>query len=180
MAADYPGAGGKSSPASLKVQLVYEFLCGNLAQVTLQPGRCADQAYRDYLPLVCAGSLVLMDLGYFCLASLQAIAQAGAYFLVRYQTPTNLYTPAGQQIDLLAWLQAQGEPTLEQAVQIGANRKIPPGGPPDRPPGTAGSGRGTPPQSPTGRRHARQDPFRAPSGLTVLVDLPDQCARPAG
>ncbi len=123
MAADYPGAGGKGSTASLKVQLVYEFLCGNLAQVTLQPGRCADQAYRDYLSLVCAGSLVLMDLSYFCLASLQAIAQAGAYFLVRYQTPTNLYTPAGQQINLLAWLQAQGQPTLDQAVRLAPTAK---------------------------------------------------------
>ncbi len=125
MAEDYPGAGGKSSPASLKVQLVYEFLCGNLAQVTLQPGRCADQAYRDYLHLVQAGSLVLMDLGYFCLASLQAIAQAEAYFVVRYPSSTHLYTPSGAKIDLLTRLQAQGEPTLEQAVHIGAKCKIP-------------------------------------------------------
>lgn len=126
MVQDFPGAGGKSSKASLKIQLVYEFLCGNLAQVTLQPGRCADQAYRDYLPLVQAGSLVLMDLGYFCLASLQAIAQAGAYFIVRYPSSTNLYTPAGQKIDLLALLQAQAaQADLEQRVWIGAHRKIP-------------------------------------------------------
>ena len=176
MAADYPGAGGKSSPASLKAQPVYEFLCGNLAQVTLQPGRCADQAYRDYLHLVQAGSLVLMDLGYFCSASLQAIAQAEAYFVVRYPSSTHLYTPSGAKIDLLTRLQAQGEHTLEQAVHIGAKCKIPlMGG--STPARYRWKWPRKPPQSPPGRRKAWQDPLGAPSGLTLLVDLPDQRAR---
>jgi hypothetical protein len=123
MQAEYPGSGGKASGASLKVQLVLEYLSGNLCQLTFQAGRCADQAYTQYLELVQAGGLVMMDLGYFCLASLVSIAQKGAYFLLRYHYPTALYTPDGTRLDLLAWLLAQDPQGAECPVFLGAAPK---------------------------------------------------------
>lgn len=117
----YPGAGGKAARASLKVQLVFEFIYGNLSELTLQAGRAADQAYTQYLELVQAGGLVIVDLGYFCLASLQTMAQKGAYFLLRYHYPTALYAPDGTRLDLFAWLDPQA--TLDLPVLLGASPK---------------------------------------------------------
>jgi len=94
----YPGCGGHGPAASLKIQLVFDFLCGNLKQILLQAGRLPDQAYRDYLELVRAGSLTLADLGYFCPDAFRAIADVQAYFLSRYLYPTALLTPAGERI----------------------------------------------------------------------------------
>lgn len=119
----YPGAGGKSSPASLKVQLVFEFLYGNLTQLTLEAGRAADQAFTRYLGLIQAGSLVMMDLGYFRLASLLTLAEKGAYFILRYHYPTAVYTLEGTRLELLPWLESQGPVTCEIPVRVGASLK---------------------------------------------------------
>jgi Transposase DDE domain len=119
----FPGSGGKASCASLKVQLVYEFISGNLSELCLQAGRAADQAYTQYLELVQAGGLVILDLGYFCLTSFHAIAQKGAYFLVRYHYPTALYTPDGPRLDLLSLLCAQGQAPLDCLIQLGARSR---------------------------------------------------------
>lgn len=119
----YLGAGGKSSPASLKVQLVFEFLYGNLTQLTLEAGRAADQAFTRYLGLIQAGSLVMMDLGYFRLASLLTLAEKGAYFILRYHYPTAVYTLEGTRLELLPWLESQGPVTCEIPVRVGASLK---------------------------------------------------------
>lgn len=119
----YPGCGGGGPTASLKIQLVFEFLCGNLKQVVLQPGRCADQAYRDYLELLRPGSLTLVDLGYFCLDAFRAIIDRQAYFLSRYLYPTALLTPQGERIDLLPWLRTQTADRFERDVLLGCRKK---------------------------------------------------------
>lgn len=67
MAAEYPGCGGMSALSSLKIQLVFDFLSGNMEQVEFQAGNDPDQAYRSYLQMVQKGSLTIADLGYFCL-----------------------------------------------------------------------------------------------------------------
>lgn len=71
--ADYPGCGGNDPQASLKFQLVFEFLYGNLRQRLFQAGRTADQKYQAYLSVVEPGWLTLVDLGYFCLDTCKAI-----------------------------------------------------------------------------------------------------------
>jgi hypothetical protein len=122
---EYPGCGGNGAQASLKIQLVFDFLRGNMKQITLQAGRQADQSYRDYLKVVEAGSLTIMDLGYFCLAAFQAIVDKGAYFITRYLYPTALLTPDGERIDLLRLLQKQTASVIEMPVLLGARYCIP-------------------------------------------------------
>jgi hypothetical protein len=61
-----------------------------------------------------------MDLGYFCLASLAAIAEQGAYFLMRYHYPTAVFQPNGTKINLLPWLQTQEQKLVETQVLLGA------------------------------------------------------------
>jgi hypothetical protein len=123
MAEEFPGAGGKGAKASIKVQLVFEFIYGNLAQLVVEAGRAADQAFIQYLDLLEAGSLVIMDLGYFCLASLRAIAEKDAYFIMRYHYPTKLCLPDGTKLDLLHWVQSQEQKLLEIPILLGASPK---------------------------------------------------------
>ena len=125
MSAEYPGCGGDGPPASLKVQLVFEFLYGNLQQVVLQAGREPDQAYRDYLKGIPAGSLTIADLGYFAVAAFGESAAQGAYFLSRYLFGTQLWTPDGEQIDLLRVLQATPTSPVEMPVLLGAKQQQP-------------------------------------------------------
>lgn len=125
MQEDYPGSGGSASPAGLKIQLVFDFLRGNMQQVVLQAGRQADQAYRDYLTIVEVGSLTIMDLGYFCLDAFQAIKDKGAYFISRYLYPTALSTTDGERIDLLRFLHEQTDATIELPILLGARHQIP-------------------------------------------------------
>lgn len=120
MVEEYPGCGGSGAQASLKIQLVFDFLCGNLMQITLQAGRAADQAYRDYLAVVEQGSLTIADLGYFCLDALRTIAEKNAYFLVRYLYPTALLTSLGERIDLPALLRKETTDTIDQPVLLGS------------------------------------------------------------
>jgi hypothetical protein len=124
MKEEYPGCGGNGTQASLKIQLVFDFLRGNMQQVVLQAGRQADQAYRDYLTMVEVGSLTIMDLGYFCLDAFQAIKDKGAYFISRYLYPTALSTSDGQRIDLLCLLRKQTDAIIEIPVLLGARHQI--------------------------------------------------------
>lgn len=125
MQEEYPGCGGSGAHASLKIQLVFDFLCGNMKQIALQAGRQADQAYRDYLEVVEVGSLTIMDLGYFCLAAFQAIVDKNAYFISRYLYPTALSNPDGKRIDLLCFLRQQIVSVTEMPILLGARYRIP-------------------------------------------------------
>ncbi|HXV42336.1 MAG TPA: IS4 family transposase [Anaerolineae bacterium] len=122
MQTTYPGCKGKGPQASLKVQLLFEFLWGNLHQLVLQPGRQADQSFRDYLPLVQPNSLTLLDLGYFCLDAFKAIMQQ-AYVLSRFLPKVGLLTSTGQPLNLLTWLDSQKGAYFDLPVQMGQQAK---------------------------------------------------------
>jgi len=125
MIEEYTGCGGDGPLASLKVQLVFEFLYGNLKQVTLQAGREPDQAYRDYLTVVGAGSLTIADLGYFSVEAFQAIVDKSAYFLSRYLFGTKLFTASGKPVDLLQTLRATTASSVDMNVLLGAQQRLP-------------------------------------------------------
>jgi hypothetical protein len=125
MQAEYPGCGGSGPAASLKLQTVFDFLRGGLVSLVVQAGRATDQAYHDYLDHVRAGSLTLMDLGYYRLDSFAAIAAHGAYFLTRYCYPTRVLTPTGTPIELLRELQATPAAQVVREVLLGAEHRLP-------------------------------------------------------
>jgi hypothetical protein len=124
LAQDYPGCGGNGPQASLKVQLVFEFLLGNLAQVALRPGREPDQSYRDYIQALPEGALSITDLGYFVLDALKAIMyERKAYLLSRLLTRIGLLTPEGKPFDLLERLQNGPREPVEFSVLLGRHAK---------------------------------------------------------
>lgn len=119
MADEYPGCGRTGAQAALKIQLVFDFLRGNLKQVALETGIDSDQGYREYLQVVEGGSLTIVDLGYFCLDAFGAIANKSAYFLSRYFYPTGLLDEVGQRIDLEKLLRKQTGTRNEFQVKLG-------------------------------------------------------------
>lgn len=125
MVEEYPGSGGDGPQASLKVQLVFEFLYGNMKQVALRAGREPDQAYRDYLKIIEAGSLTIVDLGYFAVDAFGEVADQDAYFLSRYLFGTKLLTPDGEQIDLSDTLQSTTMSSVDMSVLLGAKQHLP-------------------------------------------------------
>lgn len=124
MANDYPGCGGKGSTAALKIQLVFEFLFGNLQQVEIRPGTEADQGYRAYLDVVEGGSLTIVDLGYFCLDAFAAIAAKPAFFLSRFFHGTALEDESGKRIDLETLLRKTDE-MADVPVRLGCQHALP-------------------------------------------------------
>lgn len=119
MADEYPGCGRTGAQAALKIQLVFDFLHGNLKQVEIETGIDSDQGYREYLKLVEGGSLTLVDLGYFCLDAFRAIVEKSAYFLSRYFYPTGLLDEFGKRIDLARLLRKQTGERNEVQVKLG-------------------------------------------------------------
>jgi len=126
MVDEYPGCGGDGPDASLKVQLNFEFLYGNLEQIVFQPGKEPDQNFRAYLKRVQSGSLNINDLGYFRLESLKTIAQEkDAYYLSRYLFGTGLSTPEGEPIELAQMLKHIARQPFEQEVRLGSEEQLP-------------------------------------------------------
>lgn len=79
----YPGCGGEASAANCKVLLRYEYVRGQFEPVALLGGKRSDSGLADKLPgLLKALQLLLIDKGFFKIAALQEIQQAGGYFLM--------------------------------------------------------------------------------------------------
>ncbi|MEW6206689.1 MAG: IS4 family transposase [Pseudomonadota bacterium] len=126
MLTEYPGCGGDGPPASLKVQLNFEFLYGNLEQIVLRPGNEPDQKFAEPADWVQPGSLNLRDLGYFSLDHLQTIAATKqAYYLSRFLPGTGLVTPAGQPLKLSEVLKHHPRQPFEMDVLLGVDHHLP-------------------------------------------------------
>ena len=74
-APDFPGNGnGRGSTAGCKVQWTFDLLSGRTLDVDLQSARTPDQLQSETLPSsLIPGDLVLRDMGYFVIDSLQRI-----------------------------------------------------------------------------------------------------------
>ena len=126
MVEEYPGCGGNGPQASLKVQLNFEFLYGNLEQIVLRPGNEPDQKFDDHLDWVQPGSLNLRDLGYFTLDHLHTIAQTKhAYYVSRFLLGTGLFTPERKPLNLSQLLKKHPRQPFEMEVLLGVDHKLP-------------------------------------------------------
>jgi hypothetical protein len=90
----------------------------------LHDGRESDRnATLDHdLP---AGAVRIVDLGYWELAALAALAQRGVYWLSRAHATTDIQTSDGRWWSLLELLQEQGHGPLDLAVRLGATAQVP-------------------------------------------------------
>ncbi|MFE7377964.1 IS4 family transposase [Bacillus cereus] len=88
----YPGAGGCSHTAGVKIQLEYDLLSGQFLHIHTGPGKQHDRTYGSLcVPTVTANDLCIRDLGYFHLKDLQHIQDKKAYYLSRIKSNTRIY-----------------------------------------------------------------------------------------
>ncbi|MBM4341660.1 MAG: IS4 family transposase [Deltaproteobacteria bacterium] len=122
----YPGSGGDGPVACLKVQLLLNFLTGELEQVVFQTGCDPDQAYDADLSTLRPGVLRLTDLGYFKLERFQTTAAQQAYFLPRLDLQVGLRdATTTAPVDLLAWLQSETASLSERDLLVGNTHRLP-------------------------------------------------------
>ena len=119
----YKGSGGSASEAGLKIQVLFDYLQGQMKQLTVTEGVRNDQSFDGHLSQIEPGSLHLQDLGYFKLTSFQAIQAKGAHFISRYLQGTSLLDEANKEIDLLSELRKTG-PAFSKEVRLGKKEKI--------------------------------------------------------
>lgn len=122
LAAAFPGSRNQRGArhGHLKIQALYDLLPQRFVSFSLSGFNHNDQAAAyDVVRVVRAGDLVLRDLGYFVVASLQQIAQAGAFFLSRLRLDTGLWDAAtGRSLNLLGHLKRHGQ--FDGQVLLGA------------------------------------------------------------
>ncbi|PFY73598.1 IS4 family transposase [Bacillus wiedmannii] len=88
----YPGAGGCSHTAGVKIQLEYDLLNGQFLHIHTGPGKQHDRTYGSLcVPTVTANDLCIRDLGYFHLKDLQHIQDQKAYYISRIKSNTRIY-----------------------------------------------------------------------------------------
>ncbi|MED2922664.1 IS4 family transposase [Bacillus thuringiensis] len=88
----YPGAGGCSHTAGVKIQLEYDLLSGQFLHIHTGPGKQHDRTYGSLcVPTVTANDLCIRDLGYFHLKDLQHIQDQKAYYISRIKSNTRVY-----------------------------------------------------------------------------------------
>ncbi|OFC99100.1 transposase for insertion sequence element IS231A [Bacillus thuringiensis] len=88
----YPGAGGCSHTAGMKIQLEYDLLSGQFLHIHTGPGKQHDRTYGSLCaPTVTANDLCIRDLGYFHLKDLQHIQDKKAYYISRIKSNTRIY-----------------------------------------------------------------------------------------
>lgn len=97
----FKGCGGKASEAGLKLQTYFDYVNGQIKQVTITSGNENDQKFDAHLDQIEKGSLHLQDLGYFKINSFAKINKKNAYFISRFFQKTALYDNQNKPISLL-------------------------------------------------------------------------------
>ncbi|PEZ37234.1 IS4 family transposase [Bacillus thuringiensis] len=88
----YPGAGGYSHTAGVKIQLEYDLLSGQFLHIHTGPDKQHDRTYGSLrVPTVTANDLCIRDLGYFHLKDLKHIQDQKAYYTSRIKSNTRIY-----------------------------------------------------------------------------------------
>jgi hypothetical protein len=104
----YKGFGGGASEAALKIQLLLNYVNGQVTYAAITDACKNDQSFTEHLTHLQKGGLYLQDLGYFSMPSFQAIVTAGAYFISRYLSQTKVYDLKNQELDLLKEMDGVG------------------------------------------------------------------------
>ncbi|HIC7358605.1 TPA: IS4 family transposase [Legionella pneumophila] len=119
----FKGSGGAASSAALKIQLMFDYLMGQIKELTLTPGCDNDQSFDYYFNSIQKGALYLIDLGYFKLDSFKKITDGQAFFVSRLLTGTKLFTQEKQSFDLLTAI-SNAAPLFSQQLLMGAQHHI--------------------------------------------------------
>ncbi len=124
LAKAFPGGRNQhgTQTGQLKIQAILDLKSQQFVDFQLSHFRRNDQAAAfDILSSVRKGDLVLRDLGYFVLGSLEKIVQAEAFFLSRLRVSTGIWDAQGRKpLKLLKQLRRCGN--LDRNVTLGDSR----------------------------------------------------------
>lgn len=126
MAEQYPGL-GRAGAAGIKLFLNYDYLQGEIRELTLTTGREADQKSRMHLDHAQPGSLHLFDLGFFKQEIFSEFGQKEAYFISRYQMQTALYRHKVDKtsFDLALYLGQKKGDEVSLSLFLGEKARVP-------------------------------------------------------
>lgn len=119
----YKGLGGMASEAGFKIQVLFDYMQGQIKQLTITEGCRSDQGYTGHLSKIEKGALYLQDLGYFKLKSFIAMHKKGAYFISRYFNATKIFNKKGEQLDLSKELR-NNKAIFEKQVWLGQEERM--------------------------------------------------------
>jgi hypothetical protein len=91
---EYEGTnrGGSGSKSQVKIDVIHDIMKGLMVDAKIYNGNENDQTFANrILKYITAGDLIIRDLGYFVLDSLNAIMKANAYFLSRLLPNVHFY-----------------------------------------------------------------------------------------
>ncbi len=106
LAAFYQGNGGDNGPAGIKIHQQYDLLSGSVRQLEVRDGKESDvKVLQDFDYSQVEQQLHLLDLGYFKIDHLQALDEAGGYFISRYKTGVTLYSRQDEVYQPINWVE---------------------------------------------------------------------------
>jgi hypothetical protein len=122
----FPGCGGShgGGQAAMKLQVQWDLSSGGLDTVMIESGRDCDYKTSLQSALLPPGSLRITDLGYFDTEVFERFNQQGVFWLSRLQFGTSVFSPAGQRLSLLEWLDEQPGPFVDRPILMGTERKV--------------------------------------------------------
>jgi len=92
MAEKYPGSGGNSSDACIRIQFEYDIKTGKILDLSLHPFNSQDISNAmETIENIQYNSLIIRDLGYTSTKVLQGIMNQKAYFISRLIQGVNVY-----------------------------------------------------------------------------------------
>jgi hypothetical protein len=115
--------GGRASEAGMKLQVMFDYIEGQVNDVTLTEGCRSDQGFDGYIEQLEEGVLYLQDLGYFKLEYFEKAREKAAYFISRYSYPTTLLNEEDEVVDLLKELR-KADSFFTKKVKLGKKEKI--------------------------------------------------------
>lgn len=127
LASCFPGASNQTGKkqSSARIQVMLDLVSGCFIDFQIGSFRDNDQKAAFWsAQLVRAGDLILRDLGYFTLNSLQDIADKGAYFITRLRLDCSLYQTNGKPLDLISELHSKTSNIVAIQVFAGTHQKL--------------------------------------------------------
>lgn len=130
LAEKFKGSGGSASSSGGKIDLVYEFKTQTFFKIQVSEGSRPDQSRAtDFLEWVQKKDLLIRDLGYFSLKSIQECIAHEVYYLSRLLPSVDVYLTADstEPLNLPKYINEhyQDKSVIELAVFIGKTTKIP-------------------------------------------------------
>ncbi|MEW5694279.1 MAG: IS4 family transposase [Candidatus Hydrogenedentota bacterium] len=122
----FPGnVSGGEKKSQLKIQAIYDLIADNFVYFEITPYTDNDQSKaKDILSIATSEDLVLRDLGYFTLDSLEKLSENNVLFISRLRYGINIYDcKTGKQINLLKQLKSTTG-KFDQWVLIGEKKKV--------------------------------------------------------